>query len=57
MKLRKVFLRHGLLKYYSEKAPQKAVLLKIIFRRTTYPCQVAPQQSLIPFRLASANFN
>lgn len=56
MKLRKVFLRHGLLKYYSEKAPQKAVLLKIIFRRPTYPWQVAPQQSLIPFQLVSAKF-
>ncbi len=56
MRQHKVFLRHELLKYNQKKAPQKAVPLKTIFRRPTYPSQVAPQQSPIPFRLAHANF-
>lgn len=56
MMLHKVFSRHRLLKYNSEKSTAKAMPLKTIFRRPTYPWQVAPQQSLIPFQLAGANF-
>lgn len=55
MKEHKIFFGDELLKYIQKKEQQKEMLVKIILS-ANLSSNVAPQQSLIPCRLTSANF-